>query len=124
MAVPSIFTMYNLNFITRVGLALGLVINFAVVLAFKFLVARWTIRLGALPISILILVDELEKLMATGLLSLMMMFDIVEGKSIIIHMGWSECFVRLVCCFCFLAIFYGGMAVSLMRLIYIKGNIQ
>ena len=75
-----------------------------------------------MPISILILVDEFEKLVATAILSSLLMFDIACGKSLIVEMDWSECAVRFVSVACFLSIVYGGLAISSLRIIYVKGS--
>ena len=120
---PSIFSTHHLDFYTRACVALVLLANFLVVLLFKFLVLRWSLRMCPLkPICVLIMVDELEKLMATALLSTLIMFNIVESKSIIVVLGWSECLVRFLALYWSLAIFYGGLAIASVRLIYIKGK--
>ena len=75
-----------------------------------------------MPINILILVDEIEKMVATVLITLMWLFAYATGRSLIDELGWSECAVRFVGTFCFLPLFYGGLATSVMRLLYIKAN--
>ena len=115
--------MHHLDFYTRACVAAVLLANFVIVVLFKYLVLRWSLRMCPLkPICVLIIVDEFEKLMATALLSTLIMFDIVEGKSIIVVMGWSECLVRFLAAYWMLAIFYGGLAISSVRFIYIKGK--
>ena len=113
--------MYHLGLVPRVGLGLTLAINLVIVLAFKLLVLKWSMRM-ATSVRVLILVDELERLVATALFTILLMYDIVEGKSLIDEMGWSDCTVYLVATSCFYSIFYGGLAISTMRIIYIKGT--
>ena len=113
--------MYHLGLVPRVVLGLALAINLLIVLVFKLLVLKWSMRM-ATSVRVLILVDELERLVAAALFTMLFMYDIVEGKSMIDEMGWSECTVYLVGTACFYSIFYGGLAISTMRIIYIKGS--
>ena len=93
------------------GITIGLVFNFVIVLTFKILILRWTLKIGPMmPISILIMVDEFEKMIATFLLTSLWIFASVTGKNLIEEMESSSCTVRFIGLFCFLPIFYGGLA--------------
>ena len=120
----SSFTMHNLSFWSRFGITSGLAVNFLIVLTYKLLVLKWTMKIGT-RISILILIDEFEKFLAMTIVTYIYISQIVydTGLEEIVSQGWLQCAVRFLGFSCFLALFYSGLAISVMRLIYIKGRV-
>ena len=115
--------MENLSLGSRFGIALGLAANFLVVFIYKLLVLRWTMKIGT-RISILILVDEFEKFLAMTIVTYIYICELLGGKGLedLVPQGWIHCAVRFLGFSCFLALFYSGLAISVMRMVYIKGR--
>ena len=80
-----------------------------------------TMKIGS-RIGVLIVVDEFEKWVATSLVTALHIFEIVTEENLIEYLGLSDCLVRFAGFSCFLALFYSGLGISVMRVIYIKGK--
>ena len=91
------FTIHNLTFWSRCGITSGLVANFLVVLTYKLLVLKWTMKIGT-RISILILIDEFEKFLAVTIVTYIYISQVVydTGLEEIVPQGWLHCAVRFL----------------------------
>ena len=119
----STFTLHSLALPVKIGLTFVIVVNLLVILTFKLLIVRWTMRMGLLmPISVMTLIDESEKLITCALTSAIIIFDTIYGNDWI-QETISTCPVRFMGLFGNVALFYGGLAISVMRIIFVQGRV-
>ena len=119
MDANSNVTLYSLNLPGRIGITFVIVANFLVISIFKLLVLRWTIKMGPLmPISVMTMLDEFEKFVSCAIMTVILLYDALTGRKVS-----YICIVRFTGFYGNAAMFYGGLAISVMRIIYIQGRI-
>ena len=66
-----------------------------------------------------------EKFLAMTIVTYIYICELLGGKGLedLVPHGWIHCAVRFLGFSCFLALFYSGLAISVMRMIYIKGRV-
>lgn len=117
------FSFHSLDLPIRIGFIFMLVVNMLVILTYKLLILRWTMNMGIKrAISIMTLIDESEKLMACALMSAVIIFDTIYGRAWVLE-NIPTCPVRFMGMLGNNSLFYSGLAISVMRLIYIQGRV-
>lgn len=96
------------------------------VLFFKCLVFNLAFKKGILsrePINVLILVDELEKLIGFIYSSFTFTLKLLGVFGVYVEIfGWQPCKAKVFGLFQLSCFYYGGFAISVMRLVYIRGT--
>ena len=75
-----------------------------------------------MPISVMTLLDEFEKFVSCAIMTVLLLDDAVTSKYVVKKVS-VHCIVRFTGLYGNVAMFYGGLAISVMRIIYIQGRI-